>query len=166
MRVMLNIVYIGVSTWDISDFYLFFMWKLHPTLEKNHPPLSQEPSSKSWGPAKPPPPFLKIWLEAQPPTAERGCTLCWTLSETRATDCTDRGWMWRFWGRLRTKECSSCISFTCFCRCWCFCLFWCWLPHAKSNVLRQLAISLCFISTVEIRKLYFGLTNNYIETSI
>ena len=69
---MLNIVYIGVSTWDISDFYLFFMWKLHPTLEKNHPPLSQEPSSKSWGPAKLPPPFLKIWLEAQPPLQKGG----------------------------------------------------------------------------------------------
>ena len=52
---------------NISDFNLFFMWKLHslpsPT-EKSHPSFSATPF-KSWGPIKPP--FLKIWFEAQLP---------------------------------------------------------------------------------------------------
>ena len=40
--------------------------KIATPSEKSHPPLSQYPLSKRWGPAKPPS-FLKIWLEAQPP---------------------------------------------------------------------------------------------------
>ena len=58
---------------NISDFSLFFMWKLQPVLKKITPPsLSQQPPSKSWAPVKPT--FLKIWLEAQPPPspAKRG----------------------------------------------------------------------------------------------
>ena len=44
--------------------------------EKSHPPLPQKPSSKSWGPVKPPPLFSKIWLETQPPCRKGvGCTL-------------------------------------------------------------------------------------------
>ena len=38
--------------------------------EKSHLPLSQQPPSKSGGPAKPP--FLKIWLEVQPPCRKGG----------------------------------------------------------------------------------------------
>ena len=73
MRVMLNIVCTGVSTWGISDFYLFFIWKLYPLPWKKSPSSFPWPPSKSWGPVKPPPLFLKIWLEAQPlPPAERG----------------------------------------------------------------------------------------------
>ena len=57
---------------NISDFNLFFMWKLEPPWKKS-PPLSQQPSSNSWGLVKPPPPFfLKIWLEAQPSLHKRG----------------------------------------------------------------------------------------------
>ena len=40
------------------------MWKLQPPWRKSHL-HSQQPPSKSWGPAKPPA-FLKIWLELQP----------------------------------------------------------------------------------------------------
>ena len=39
--------------------------KIATPLKKATPPLSQQPTSKSWGPVKPP--FLRIWLEAQPP---------------------------------------------------------------------------------------------------
>ena len=46
--------------------------KIATSPEISCPPLSQQPSSKSWVPVKPPS-FLKIWLEAQPPPpAERG----------------------------------------------------------------------------------------------
>ena len=38
---------------NISDFILFFMWKLKPIL-KSPPPLSQKPHSKNWDPVKPP----------------------------------------------------------------------------------------------------------------
>ena len=41
-----------------------------PSPENSHAPLSQQPPSKGGGPVKPP--FLKIWLEAQPPPAESG----------------------------------------------------------------------------------------------
>ena len=44
------------------------MWKMQPHLKKVTPLFPATPS-KSWGPVKPPlPPFLKIWLEVQPPT--------------------------------------------------------------------------------------------------
>ena len=68
---------------NISDFNLFFVTIATPLPpEKSHPPLSQQPPSKIWGPVKPPL-FLKIWLEAEPspsPPEERGvggggCTL-------------------------------------------------------------------------------------------
>ena len=41
-----------------------------PAPEKSHPLLSQQPSSKSRGPVKPP--FLKIWLEVQSPQQKGG----------------------------------------------------------------------------------------------
>ena len=56
---------------NILDFNLFLCENCNTYPEKIHPPLSQQHPCKSWGPAKPNP-FLKIWLEAQPPTAERG----------------------------------------------------------------------------------------------
>ena len=43
-----------------------------PLPEKSHPLFSQQPSSESWGPVKPPT-FLKIWLEIQPlPHSRKG----------------------------------------------------------------------------------------------
>ena len=58
---------------NISDLNLFFMWKLQPPWKKSHSSFPATPS-KRWGPVKPS--FLKIWLKAQPPPAERGgCTL-------------------------------------------------------------------------------------------
>ena len=51
---------------NISDFNIFFVWKLQPLLKKvtplfpSNPPLKVEVLSSI--------PFLKIWLEAQPPT--------------------------------------------------------------------------------------------------
>ena len=38
---------------NISDFNLFFTWKLQPPW-KMSPPLSQQPPSESWGPVSPP----------------------------------------------------------------------------------------------------------------
>ena len=61
---------------NISDFNLFFMWKLQPPWKKS-PPLSQQPPLKVEVLSSPP--LFKIWLEAQPlppHLAERGCTLC------------------------------------------------------------------------------------------
>ena len=50
--------------------------KIATPSEKSHPPLFQYPFSKRGGPVKPPPPFLKIWLEAQtpPPLQKEGGT--------------------------------------------------------------------------------------------
>ena len=60
---------------NISDFNSFLCENCTPP-EKSHPPPSNLPS-KSCGPVKPPPPFLKIWLEAQPPCKKGGgCPLC------------------------------------------------------------------------------------------
>ena len=64
---------------NISDFNLFFMWKLQPP-EKNSPPLSQQTSSKSWGPVKPPV-FENLFGGSTPPPPPPhqkggGCTLC------------------------------------------------------------------------------------------
>ena len=50
---------------NISDFNLFFMWKLQAP-----PPPEKVAPSKSWGPVKPL--FLKIWSEVQPPCRKRG----------------------------------------------------------------------------------------------
>ena len=48
----------------VSDFNFFYVKIATPRPpEKSHPRLSQ------------PPPFLKIWLEAQPPCIKGGCTL-------------------------------------------------------------------------------------------
>ena len=48
------------------------MGKLQPFPEKSHPALSQQPPLKVEVLSSPPPPFSKIWLEAQPPPpAER-----------------------------------------------------------------------------------------------
>ena len=44
---------------NISDFNLFFMWKLQPSWKKS-PPLSQQPPSKSWGPVKSPHLFVSL----------------------------------------------------------------------------------------------------------
>ena len=52
----------------IPDFNLFFMRKLQPPSPLKN--LSQQPLSKSWGPDKPP--FMEIWLEAQPPCRKGG----------------------------------------------------------------------------------------------
>ena len=55
---------------NISDFNLFFMWKLQPPLKKvtpvfpSNPPLKVEILSS--------PLFFKIWLEVQPPCKNRG----------------------------------------------------------------------------------------------
>ena len=59
---------------NISDF--IFYGKIETPPEKSHPPLSQQPPTKSLGPVKPP--FLKIWLEVHPPPKQKGgrCTLC------------------------------------------------------------------------------------------
>ena len=58
---------------NISDFNLFLCENCNPCLIKVTPSFPATPS-KSWGPVKPP--FLKIWLKAQPSPAERvGCTL-------------------------------------------------------------------------------------------
>ena len=51
---------------NISDFNLFFMWKLEPPWKKS-PPLSQQPSSNSWGLVKPPPLFWKFGWRLNPP---------------------------------------------------------------------------------------------------
>ena len=57
---------------NISDFNLFFMWKLQP-LWKSHPLLSQQPPSKSWVPVKPL--LFENLVEGSMPSAEReGCT--------------------------------------------------------------------------------------------
>ena len=49
--------------------------KIATPREKSQPPLSQQPTFKSWGPVKAPPPLpnplLKIWLETQSPPAEK-----------------------------------------------------------------------------------------------
>ena len=54
---------------NISDFNLFFMWKLEKShrLFPSNPPLTVEVLL-----SPPPPPFLKIWLEAQPSLHKRG----------------------------------------------------------------------------------------------
>ena len=53
----------------ISDFNLFLCENCNSPWKKS-PPLSQQPPSKSWGPVKPP--FLKTWLETQPPLQKGG----------------------------------------------------------------------------------------------
>ena len=55
---------------NISDFNLFFMWKLQPPWKKS-PPLSQQPPSKSWGPVKPPP-FRKFGWRLNPSPLQKG----------------------------------------------------------------------------------------------
>ena len=60
---------------NISDFNLFFMWKLQPSVKKSHPPLSQQPPSKSWGPVKLPF-FENLVAGSIPPPAERGDARC------------------------------------------------------------------------------------------
>ena len=56
---------------------------------KSHPLFPSNPPSKSWGQAKPPP-FLKIWLEVQPPSKKRGgCTLCWSHTNTHTLTYTN-----------------------------------------------------------------------------
>ena len=66
-------------------FYFFLCENCKPPpapLWKKSSPFPLNSPSKSWGPAKSPLTFLKIWLEVQlppPPSAERGpCTLCWS----------------------------------------------------------------------------------------
>ena len=65
LRAFWPIVSIGVFAYklflslNISNFNLFFSWKLQPPTpppppEKSHHPLSQQPPSKSWRPVKPP----------------------------------------------------------------------------------------------------------------
>ena len=59
---------------NISDFNLFFMWKLQLPWKKS-PPLSQQPPSKSWGPVKTPP-FGNLVGDSTPsPCRKGGCTL-------------------------------------------------------------------------------------------
>ena len=60
-------------------FRFYFLCENCDPPEKSHPLLSKQPPSKSWGLVKPP--FLKIWLEAQPPSPpapfrKERCTLC------------------------------------------------------------------------------------------
>ena len=55
---------------NVSDFNLFFTWKLQPSLHPLPPPLKKVIPSKSWGPAKPPL-SLKIWLEVQQPPSPK-----------------------------------------------------------------------------------------------
>ena len=45
---------------NISDFNLFFMWKLQPLPKKSHPPLSQQPPLKVEFLPSPSPPFWKF----------------------------------------------------------------------------------------------------------
>ena len=54
---------------NISDFSLF-LCKSYNLPGKKSLPHSQQFPSKNWDPVKTP--FLKTWLEAQPPVAERG----------------------------------------------------------------------------------------------
>ena len=57
----------------IRDFNLLLCENCNPHLKKSHLPLSQQPPSKTLVLSNTP--FLKIWLEAQPPSpAERGGT--------------------------------------------------------------------------------------------
>ena len=73
MRVMLNIVCTGVSTWGISDFYLFFIWKLYPLPWKKSPSSFPGTPSKSWGPVKPPPSFFENLVGGStPPSCRKG----------------------------------------------------------------------------------------------
>ena len=52
---------------NVSDFNLFFMWKLQPSL---HPPVKSNPPLKVE--VLPSPPFsLKIWLEVQQPPSPK-----------------------------------------------------------------------------------------------
>ena len=72
------------STIFVNKYFRFyFLCENCDPPEKSHPLLSKQPPSKSWGLVKPP--FLKIWLEAQPHTSHlpsprhfrKGrCTLC------------------------------------------------------------------------------------------
>ena len=55
---------------NISDFDLFFMWKLQLPLEKVTPPISQQLPLKVEFLSSPP--ILKLWLEAQPPCRRGG----------------------------------------------------------------------------------------------
>ena len=55
---------------NISDFNLLFFLKIANCPLKSHPPSFPARPSKNWGPVKPPP-FLKIWLEVQPPPPSR-----------------------------------------------------------------------------------------------
>ena len=65
-----NFAYTLFLSLNISNFNVFYV-KIATPPEKSRPPLSQQPSSKSWGPVKPPP-FLKIWLEAQRSPCRKG----------------------------------------------------------------------------------------------
>ena len=59
----------------LSDFNLFFMWKLNPPCPppswKKSPSLSKQPSSKSWVPVKFPP-FWKFGWRLNPPCRNEG----------------------------------------------------------------------------------------------
>ena len=86
---------------NISDFNLFFTWKLHtplpsPPSEKSHPSLPQQLPLKVEVLSNPT--FLNIWLEVQPSPAERGwgCTL-WYFREGGRTLY---GGSWHFMGGL------------------------------------------------------------------
>ena len=141
-------VHWGINLGYFRFLFIFYMkivplpWKKSPSSFPGTPGKVEVLSSPplfwkfGWRLNPPPPP---------PPPAERGGAHYVETSMKLELQTALRGWMWRFGGRLRTKERSSCISFACFCRCWCFCPFCCEFPHAKSNVLRMLAINLCLI---------------------
>ena len=52
-------------------FWFIFYVKIAPTPEKSHLPLSQQPPLKVEVMSSSPPPFLKIWLEVQPPSSRK-----------------------------------------------------------------------------------------------
>ena len=67
------------------------MWKLQPPWKKSLP-LSQKPSSKSWGPVKPPL-FENLVGDSTPlpsplPSIKGGCTLWPPLTPRHPTQCT------------------------------------------------------------------------------
>ena len=116
---------------NISDFSLFFMWKLQPPPWKKSPPLSRERPLK----------VEVLWLEAQPPPPSPlqkggGCTLCgsWDIRHSRQSFLSFWAIFWpltllKTWNKQKKKKWKNRLEisfYTCLPQ---MSIIWCTVPE-------------------------------------